>query len=82
MADPNVECTFCAGSGYGRSIKSPIDPDTPFCAVCKGDGELTQAELDNAVFEAQEAAAAFDPDGRGDYELDARKDREMLRGDR
>jgi DnaJ-class molecular chaperone len=62
-----VRCTFCDGTGNIRINNDPQhDRD---CSVCEGAGQLPQAQLDKAEFEAAEAAQAFDPDARGDWEF-------------
>ena len=55
-----VPCTFCDGSGNVRQSSDP--QDDLICRACGGNGQLPPAELEKAEFEAQEAAAAFDPD--------------------
>ena len=70
---PTIPCPACHGSGYAPEAPDP--QDTKFCAVCKGDAEITQEEFDNIV----DGAAEFYDDGKGDWLYDQQKDREALR---
>jgi len=45
-----INCPICLGSGYGRDE----GPNTKFCSVCKGEGEISQEQLDKILDGAQE----------------------------